>query len=106
MTINGGGDLTTSYQLDGYIAVHRRADLPWEDFVPVPDVAMVQLDPLVAPIQLTGSANLQVARGTVQTDSDGSRRAKVLFAPAIQAMIAKEDGTTVELDDVHVHATE
>ena len=79
LVVNGGGVLVIDYQKEDYLPAQRKVDLPWESYVSVPDVVLVQLDPEVTPIDFSLGAPLQVARGSVVTDSDGERQATLLF---------------------------
>src|SRR5208283_1710277 len=49
---------------------------------------------------------IQVARGGVQTDADGSRQATLLVPQGTQASMTLPDGSTTPLSTLHVRATE
>jgi RHS repeat-associated protein len=106
MAVNGGGRLTVRYEKDHYVPVQRQVQAPWRDYAWLPDVVMLPYDPQVTTIDLTASADIQAARGSVVTDADGTRQATLLIAPGTQATMVLPDGTTQPLTTLHVRATE
>jgi RHS repeat-associated protein len=104
MAVNGGGALTISYAKTGFLSVQRTVTTPWQDFLPVDDVVMIGLDPQVTTVDF--STPIQVARGSVQTDADGSRQATMLFRQGTTATMVLPDSSTVPLSSLHVRATE
>ena len=78
MAVNGGGYLTVNYSKPGYLGAQRQANVPWQDYRVLPDVILLQLDPNVTPIDLT-IPGIKRARGSISTDSDGSRQATLSF---------------------------
>ncbi len=107
MAVNGGGLLTVSYDKTGYLSAQRPVQVPWQDFVPVPTVAMLQVDPNVTAIDLTSSAPLQIARGSAISDTSGQRQATLFFFPGTQATMTMPDGSTQPLTPtIHVRITE
>ncbi|OGT12641.1 MAG: hypothetical protein A3F73_08960, partial [Gallionellales bacterium RIFCSPLOWO2_12_FULL_59_22] len=103
---NGGGYLTIEYSKAGYLPVQRTVETPWQDFVAAPDVVMIELDAQATTISLGAAASMQVARGSVVTDGDGTRQATMLFAPGTTATMVLPDGTTQTLTTATVRATE
>src|SRR3712207_7899596 len=57
-------------------SLQRTVEVPWQDYVPLPDVALVPLDPRATPIQVGAGVTvpMQVARGGVISDSSGVRQ--------------------------------
>jgi hypothetical protein len=106
MAVNGGGTLTVRYVKDGFLMVQRQVAVPWQDYARVPDVVMTAVDPNVTAIDLTSSAPIQVARGSVETDANGSRQATLFFPQGVQATMTLPNGTTQNLTTLHVRATE
>ncbi|MDQ1914625.1 fibronectin type III domain-containing protein [Paenibacillus sp. GD4] len=106
LVINGGATVTLQYEKLGYLTVQRKATVPWNDYLTVPDVAMTPYDSNVTEIQLSGAAGIQVAQGSPVTDADGSRQATLLFTPGTTAQMKLIDGTLKELPALHVRATE
>lgn len=101
LAVNGGGVLTVSYEKTGYLPVQRQLNTPWQDYKHLPNVVMIQLDRQVTPIDLNAATPIQVARGSSVTDSDGTRRATLLFS---QGTTATVDGRT--LTSLNIRATE
>lgn len=105
MAVNGGGSLTVNYTKSGYLPVQRQIDVPWQDFTYTPDIVMIALDNEVTSINLA-SPSIQVARGSEMTDSDGTRRATLLFRPGTAAELVLPDGSSQALTTLTVRATE
>jgi hypothetical protein len=106
MAVNGGGTLTVRYVKDGFLMVQRQVDVPWQDYAHAQDVVMTAVDPNVTAIDLTSSAPIQVARGSVETDANGSRQATLFFPQGTQGTMTLPDGSTQNLTTLHVRATE
>jgi RHS repeat-associated protein len=106
MAVNGGGLLTVDCEKAGYLGSQRQVNTPWQDYVWLPDVMMIQADTQVTSIDLSSSASVQMARGSVVNDSDGTRQATLLFPQDVKANMTLPDGTTQTLTTMHVRATE
>ncbi len=106
MAVNGGGRLTVRYRAEGYVPVQRKVRTSWRRFTWLPDVVMLPYDGDVTTVDLTNATSLQVARGSVQQDADGTRQATMLFSPGTEATLIHEDGTEEPLDTLEVRATE
>jgi len=106
LAVNGGGPLTVNYAKNGLLSAQRQVNVPWQDYVAVPDVVMIALDPQVTAVTLTGATAIQVARGSAVTDADGTRQATLLFAPGTQATMVLPGGGTQPLTTMSVRATE
>jgi len=104
MAVNGGGHLTVNYVKDGYLAAQRQINTPWQDYVMMDDVVMIPLDSLVTTIDFSDS--IEVARGSVISDADGTRRATLMFKQGTQATMVLPDGSTQPLASLGVRATE
>ena len=52
MAVNGGGTLTVKSQQVDYLTVERQVNVPWQDYVSLPDVVMTAPDPNVTTIDL------------------------------------------------------
>jgi RHS repeat-associated protein len=83
MAINGGGQLTVNFAMNGYLTAQRQVNTLWQSYAHVEDVALVQLDTNVTVVKLGDSVS--VARGSVVTDQDGTRQATLMFKPGTQA---------------------
>jgi len=105
MAVNGGGVLTINYEKPGYLPVQRQVHTPWQDFAIAPDVVMIALDAKVTTIA-ANAATIQVAQGNPVTDSDGTRKAVMMFAPGTAASMILPNGGTQSLATLNVRATE
>lgn len=106
LAVNGGGLLTVVYAKAGFLEVQRQIDVPWQDYTMLPDVALSPLDGQVTTIDLSSPAPMQVAQGSVETDTDGTRHATVLFPQGVNASMTMPDGSTQPLTTLDVRATE
>jgi RHS repeat-associated protein len=107
LVVNGGGLLTVNYELVGYLTVQRQLSAPWQRYTAVPDVVLTALDPNVAAIDTNSTSPIQVARGSVSSDSNGARQATLLFPQGETATLTLANGTTQPLSGTfHVRATE
>jgi beta-lactam-binding protein with PASTA domain len=79
MAVNGGGKLTVDFKKGGYLPSQRQVNVPWQDYVVLPEVVLVSFDPQVTEVDLSSPLPVQVARGSVVSDADGTRQATLLF---------------------------
>jgi len=105
MAVNGGGQLTVRYELDGFLPVQRAIDAPWRDYAWLPDVTLLPYDSAVTQIDL-GAAGMQVAQGSPVSDSDGSRQATIFFPPNTTARQILRGGRSAPLSTLGVRITE
>ncbi|MBI4814611.1 MAG: hypothetical protein HY791_00025 [Deltaproteobacteria bacterium] len=105
LVVNGGGPLTIVYQREGRLPAHRQVVAPWRDFAWLPDVVLVTLDPNVTTVDFV-AGELQVARGSVNTDDNGTRQETILFRPGTRAIMELGGGDELELLSGSVRATE
>lgn len=101
---NGGGQVTVTYTKPGLLTVQRPMTLLWEQSGLADTVVMTPIDPQTANITFT--APIEVARGSVVTDSLGSRQATVMFRQGTTATMRLPNGTTQPLTSLTVRATE
>ncbi len=106
LAVNGGGYLTVKYAKAGYIPAQRQVSVSWQDYAEVPDVTLLVRDAQVTTINLSSSAPIQVAQGSVSSDQDGPRRATLLFAQGTEASIFLPDGTPQPVTNLSIRATE
>ncbi|MBW2391641.1 MAG: hypothetical protein JRG89_24880, partial [Deltaproteobacteria bacterium] len=106
LAVNGGGVLTVNYAGAGVLPAQRQVQTPWQEFVIVPDVALIPLDTRVTPIDLDAAIAMQVARGTPVTDADGTRRATLMFPEGMTAELVMPDGSLQAISSLNVRATE
>lgn len=105
MAANGGGFLTVRYASAASLPAQRQVRTPVLDYVHLPDVALVGRDSAMTTVTM-GATSMQVARGSMQTDADGSRQATVLFPAGTTASLVQPDGTTVPAAALSVRLTE
>ena len=106
LAVNGGGYLTVRYRKAGYLEAQRQINVPWQDYVWAPDLALVPLDSQATVIDLTAAAPFQVARGNVTADERGNRQSTLLFPQGTQAEIVLPNGTTQPISNLTVRSTE
>jgi RHS repeat-associated protein len=106
MAVNGGGYLTVHYEKDGFLSAQRQANVPWEDYVVLPDVVLVGLDPVMTSVDLTAAVPIQVARGSQVSDTSGTRQATVLVPQGTTATMVFPNGTTQPINQLSIRATE
>ncbi|MBI4584689.1 MAG: PKD domain-containing protein [Planctomycetes bacterium] len=106
LVVNGGGALIVEYEREGHLPAQRRIEVPWQDYVMAPDVALCPLDAQVTVVDLTAAADIQVAQGTPVTDADGTRQATILFPQGTTAEMVLPDGSTQPLTSLDLRATE
>lgn len=107
LAVNGGRRLIVNYEKPGYLPVQRRLEVPQRDFVTLETVVMISMDTQVSTIDLSdNSKDFQIARGSVQTDNDGSRQVTVLFPQGTGAAMTLADGSTRSLTTLSVRGTE
>jgi Right handed beta helix region/Putative metal-binding motif len=106
LVVNGGGPLTVNYHKAGFLSAQRQLTVPWQNYAWLPDVVLVSVDPQVTTVDLTAATPIQVARGRVQSDTDGTRQATLLFPQGTQAQMVLPDGSTQPITTLSVRATE
>lgn len=106
MAVNGGGLLTVQYEKVGYITSQRQMKVEWQQFEEYPDVALMGYDPQVTAIDLSTAIPIQVAQGSVMSDSDGSRRSVLMFKQGTTATMVLANNSTQGLVNLHVRTTE
>ena len=106
LAVNGGGQLTITYSKAGLLSAQRQLTVPWQDYSLLPDVVLIAADPQVTTVNLAATTPIQVARGSVQSDTDGTRQATLLFRQGTQAQLRFADGSTQPLSTLSIRATE
>ncbi|MBL0275016.1 MAG: fibronectin type III domain-containing protein [Anaeromyxobacter sp.] len=106
LVVNGGGPLTVSCSMAGFLPAQRQVEVPWKTFVAVPDMVLLGLDPVSTVVQLGSSTPIQVARGSVVADGSGTRQATLLVPAGTAASLVLPGGATIPLDSLTVRATE
>jgi len=104
MVVNGGGNLTINYKKAGYFTTHRNIRSEWQNFEILDSVVLMEIDTIVTQISFTDS--IEVARGSVVSDEDGTRQATVMFEQGTEATMHMLDGSYQSLSSINVRATE
>jgi len=105
LAVNGGGPLTVKYGKPGYLEAQRQVTVPWQDYVVLPDVTLLQLDPNVTSVNLNDSG-IKVAKGSLSSDADGARQAILLFPEGTAAEMVLPGGSKQAFSSLSVRATE
>lgn len=106
LAVNGGGQLTVNYDKTGLLPAQRQVYAAWGDYGFAPDVVLIALDPQVTIVDLTANVPIQVARGSVVTDADGTRQATVLVPQGTTALMVLPGGGTQPVSTLSIRATE
>jgi RHS repeat-associated protein len=106
MTVNGGGLVTVVYAKTGYLPAQRQTSPPLLDTAWLPDVLLMARDTRVTTVDLTGSAPMQAAQGSLVSDQDGARRGTLLIPQGVQAEIYTPGGTTQAVTSLNLRLTE
>ena len=107
MAANAGGRLTVRYAKTGFLPAQRQVQTNWQEFTILPDVVLLPRDSRVTTINFGGGLQtMQVARGSSQTDADGSRQATVLFPAGTTAALVQPNGSTLPANTLNVRFTE
>ncbi|MBU0475278.1 MAG: hypothetical protein KKF62_14085 [Bacteroidetes bacterium] len=104
MVVNGGGEFVVNFSKNGYLTAQRLIETYWRDYSILDPIILVALDTNVTHVDFTDS--VQVAHGSVETDTDGSRQATMLFKEGTSVILELPDGSTQSLSSVNVRATE
>jgi RHS repeat-associated protein len=105
LAVNGGGSLTLNYASPGFLTAQRQVNVPWQDYVPLPDVVLLALDAQVTTVAMNAPA-MQVHQGSVSNDADGTRQATLLIPAGTTATMVMPGGSTQALSSLHVRSTE
>ena len=105
IVVNGGGPLTLAYDKAGYITAHRLVQTRWNEQKTVDDVALIRYDAQQTRVTM-GAATMQVARGGMVDDADGTRRATLLIPAGVTATLVRPNGSTEAAPALSIRATE
>ncbi|MFE6892063.1 RHS repeat-associated core domain-containing protein [Streptomyces sp. NPDC057694] len=106
LVVNGGTQLTLNYAKEGCLRAQRPVTVPWQDYLSLPDVALIQPDSAVSAVDLTVASPAQLIRASTITDHDGTRRATLFIPAATTATMELPDGTSRRLEQAHIRITE
>ena len=79
--LNGGGPVVIEYQKPGYLPAQRRQQTTRRQYEVAETCRADPPDTQATPIDTAVTTGFQVARGSVVSDGDGTRRATLLFPP-------------------------
>lgn len=106
LAVNGGFELRVNFEKTAYLPAQRTLTVRVQDYQSLPDVILAQLDPAVTAVALGTNSPGTVARGSTQTDADGTRTATLLFPPGTCANLVMPDGATQACNGLMIRATE
>ncbi len=106
LALNGGETIIVEYQKEGYLPVQRRIVTQRRQFKIVEPVALIQPDAQATVIDPNSTADFQVARGSVVSDTSGSRQATLLFPQGALASLVSAQGALHSAAQLTVRATE
>jgi YD repeat-containing protein len=106
LAVSGGGLLCLNFAKAGFLTGQRQVDVPWQDYVHLPETVLVPRDTQVTTVDLDASDPIQVARGSVSIDNDGARQPTLFFSQGTQAELVLADGTTQPISSLNVRVTE
>jgi YD repeat-containing protein len=104
MAVNGGGFLNVRVEKSGYPEVQRRSELPTQDYYVLDDIVMTPLDTAVTVVDF--SDPIEIAQGTLQSDTSGTRQATLMFKQGTTASMVFANDSVAALSSVSVRATE
>ena len=105
LAVNGGSALVVQYAKAGLLPAQRRVQVPWQDYVWLPDVVLIARDSKITAIDLA-APGMKAAQASPVSDADGARQPAVLFPAGITAQVYNEDGTTRSVSTLHLQMTE
>ncbi len=108
LALNGGGAVTLTFERQGYVPLQRTVAPGWEAVDRVERAVLVPYDTQATEVDLNDpdAPAVQVARGSEVADGDGERQATLMFDKGTAATMHLPDGTTQQLTDLRVRATE
>ena len=106
IAVNGGRHLVFNFRSYGLLPVQRTVYVPWQEGVSIPDVFLLTSDTNLTAVVMTNASTMQVARGPVISDADGTRRAMVMIPTNARASIITYGGDTQEVDQLTTRFTE
>ena len=102
--LNGGGPMVFDFVKAGYLPSQRIVTAEWQQWMVADTVALVPIDTNVTHIDF--AQPIQVARGSVVTDSVGTRQGTLMFKQGTTATMVLPNGTTQPLGALDVRISE
>lgn len=106
IAVLGGGAVIVHFGMPGRLSAERQIDLAWGETASLEDVLLLEADAASTVITAGPASAAQVARGTTVSDSDGARRATLLFQPGTSATLRFPEGQASAVGSLTVRATE
>ncbi len=105
LPVNGGETLTVSYEKAGFLLLHREVSVPVENWATIDAVVLSTIDPKITEVDL-GSDKTSLHISSPTTDERGTRETTLVFDGVTKAIVKRPDGTSQELKNIKVCATE
>jgi RHS repeat-associated protein len=105
LALNGGGAVSLQFAKNGYLPVQRLLVAQWQERKVLQDVVLTGYDSQTTKIAMAATAS-QIARASLVSDSDGLRRATLVFPAATTATLVMADGSTQPAPALTVRASE
>jgi RHS repeat-associated protein len=106
LAVNGGSQLTLSYEKESYLPARRIVMVPWQEYVSLPEVALVRSDSPAGTVDLNGTDAASLTRARRVSDAHGERQATLLSVPGTGVHVQTSDGNKQQVSRVGVHITE
>ncbi len=103
LAVNGGGPIVLDVSFIGYLPSQRTVSTTFRAHVDAPAVALIPYDTQVTEIHPSVGG---VARGSVTTDTDGTRQPTIVFPSGNGATMRLPDGSSRDLGKIRFRATE
>ena len=105
LVVEGGADVVLDYALAGFVPIHRRVEVRWQDWSWAPDVVLTPYA-AASPAIVLPSSEAQSIRGARFEDGDGRRQPLVIIPAFATATMRMADGTTSAIDRLSLRITE
>lgn len=106
LAVNAGGLLTLRFERPGFLQADRDVQPALRDIEELDDVVLKAYDPVATAVAPATATAPQVARSSLSSDTDGTRRSSLIFMPGTSATMRLPDGSTRTLGAFTVRATE
>jgi RHS repeat-associated protein len=93
------------FEREGYLPVQRRLELVYQQQVELDDVALIPRPQPTGSVIL-GTPEVQVTRGAVETDADGTRQATLLVPEGATSELEMPDGSMEPVTDLTLRIKE
>lgn len=106
IAVNGGAVVKVLYEKEDFLPVKRQIKVPWQNYVQIDNVVMIPRDSNVNPVTLQSAADAQLAQGSQETDTDGSRQARLVVPTGVSGELVLADGSRQDLASMNLRITE